>query len=340
MHGFFWLRGGALLALLSLAALLASGSAADATPLGRQAATSACSARLNGWQPAIEPRYVGSDGSTFAWENLKETGNGSFSGTTLYHASNGLHYTGTVTGTINAGIIQARGSSQQAGWSFSFTGTATCLLSQFATTRLVTSPPGKLPATLQLTSGCDYPAGPTSTSPACEARQLLDGLRQRLWDDGKAIPGNGRIPYSWGGGHPPRTDSPGPSLGTCQGYTGPHHKSLKACESYKQGPTHTFGLDCSGFTRWVYYLAALKDVLGPGSAATQIKQPHVHPDTGSTPSVGDLVFYKLAHTNHIGILIAPGYIIDDPETLMSLQVDKSSTSGTPHYYTYDLPVAG
>jgi hypothetical protein len=337
MRCFFWLRGGVLLALLSFAAILMSGSAADAGSVNGPASASACSAKLHGWQPVIEPLYVGNDGSNFIWQSVREAAGGNISGATLYHAANGLYYPGTFTGTIEAGVIQVQGSSQEAGWSFSFTGTTTCLLSRLSTTSLVTSPPGELPATFQLTSGCDYPAGPASASPACVARQILDGIPQPLWDKGKAIPGNGRVPYSWGGGHPPQTGPPGPSLGTCKGYTGPHHQSLKACENYQLGPMHTVGLDCSGFTRWVYYLAALKDVLGPGSAATQVRQPDVHPDTGATPSIGDLVFYKLGHDNHIGILIAPGYIIDDPETLESLRVDQARAAGTPHYYKYDFP---
>jgi hypothetical protein len=52
----------------------------------------------------------------------------------------------------------------------------------------------------------------TSSNPiVADAQAIANGDAEPGW-------GGGHVPYAWGGGH---GGSPGPSLGTCAGYTGP-----------------------------------------------------------------------------------------------------------------------
>jgi hypothetical protein len=70
------------------------------------------------------------------------------------------------------------------------------------------------------------------------ASDLYHGHAETYW-------GGGPIPYVWGGGH--LTAHAGPS---------------------KPSGASKTGLDCSGFTRYVYRLAWGREVLGAGSAAS------------------------------------------------------------------------
>lgn len=141
---------------------------------------------------------------------------------------------------------------------------------------------------------------------------------------GKAEPGwgGGRIPYSWGGGH---RSKPGPSLGTCSGYTG----SIHPCPA-----NHTVGLDCSGFARWVYDLAYGKDVLGSGNTDSQLRR--LHRVSASAAQPGDLVYFgTLSNTHHVGIYIGNGKIIDALKTGTLIQTNNlSGFSDLVGYYRY------
>lgn len=152
---------------------------------------------------------------------------------------------------------------------------------------------------------------PPSTDPPKHSKNMLIVKYATDIMHGKAV-GNwkgGKIPYSWGGGH----GKLGPSLGTCKGYTG----SIRPCPADK-----TVGLDCSGFTRWVYYLAYGKDILGPGSTNDQIK--HLKHISVKDLVPGDLVFYGSSTTNthHVGIYIGNGKMINALKTGTVIEVDK------------------
>jgi NlpC/P60 family len=155
----------------------------------------------------------------------------------------------------------------------------------------------------------------------CIANLAVDGLPLPGWDGGP-------IPYSWGGGKDPHP--PGPSLGSCEGYDGPDKSH---CKTYKKGPEFTVGLDCAGFSRWVFYLAYDRDVLGGGNNISQTKRPGVH--TTDHPKPGDLVFFKNKDGvfDHIGIVVARGLMASEPGTGGFAHV--TSIPKGAYYYAYD-----
>lgn len=147
----------------------------------------------------------------------------------------------------------------------------------------------------------------------------------KLIEAGHSEPGwrGGRVPYSWGAGHGAAAR---PSLGTCVGYTG----SIHPCPANR-----TVGVDCSGFTRWVYDLAFGRDVFGPGNTNDQVANGHMH--RTSHPQPGDLVFYgsSTGNTHHVGIYIGNGKIIDAPHTGGYVQTDSAHfLSDLLGYYHY------
>lgn len=144
----------------------------------------------------------------------------------------------------------------------------------------------------------------------------------RAIENGHAEPGwkGGRLPYSWGGGH---GSKPGPSLGTCSGYTG----SIHPCPA-----NHTVGVDCSGFSRWVYDLAYGSDVLGSGNTDSQLRR--MHRVSASSAQPGDLVFFgTLSNTHHVGIYIGNGLMINAYATGTYIQTNHLG-SDLVGYYRY------
>ncbi|GGP17232.1 hypothetical protein GCM10012278_84270 [Nonomuraea glycinis] len=129
------------------------------------------------------------------------------------------------------------------------------------------------------------------------------------------------IVYSWGGGHAER---PGPSKGTCLGYAG----KIKPCPAAR-----TRGLDCSGFTRWVYALAHGADVLGPGNTDDHLRKMR---RVGS-PLPGDLVYFgkNRKKTRHVGIYLGGGRMMNAPETGAVVRVDDiDRVKGFLGFYRY------
>ncbi|MEU8358301.1 NlpC/P60 family protein [Nonomuraea sp. NPDC048882] len=118
------------------------------------------------------------------------------------------------------------------------------------------------------------------------------------------------IVYSWGGGH---GVDPGPSKGTCRGYRG----GIRPCPAAR-----TRGLDCSGFTRWVYALAHGEDVLGPGNTDDHLRKMRRVRD----PRPGDLVFFgkvtkRSVRTHHVGVYLGGGKMMNAPETGAMVRID-------------------
>jgi NlpC/P60 family len=153
-----------------------------------------------------------------------------------------------------------------------------------------------------VSTSCTVP--PTSGSVIVQyATAIMNGQAEQGW-------GGGSVPYSWGGGH---ATSPGPSKGTCSGYTG----SIKPCPA-----SSTTGTDCSGFARWVYSLAYGHDVLGGGNTNEELSRMN----KVSAPIPGDLVFYgkSTSDTHHVGIYIGNGKMIDALKTGTHVEVDNVS----------------
>ncbi|MBL7258638.1 C40 family peptidase [Paractinoplanes lichenicola] len=131
----------------------------------------------------------------------------------------------------------------------------------------------------------------------------------------------GSVPYVWGGGH---GSVAGPSTGTCDGYTG----SIKPCPA-----TKTVGVDCSGFTRWVYRQAYGVDVLGGGNTNMHLKRMK----RVTAPQPGDLVYFGSGPTNttHVAIFVGAGRMIEAPQTGMNIRKSSvSGRSGLVGYYRY------
>lgn len=135
------------------------------------------------------------------------------------------------------------------------------------------------------------------------AQAIYDGLDE--WDAFGVWTG-GNPAYVYSGGH----DSTGPGPTDVGGDT---------------------GLDCSGFSRWVYDLAFGSDVLGSG--ATYDQSPKMGPVSDSDAAPGDLFFFgpALSDSTHVGVYIGDDEMIDEPETGDHAQIDSFSPTADTGY---------
>ncbi|WP_239136681.1 C40 family peptidase [Sphaerisporangium rufum] len=164
---------------------------------------------------------------------------------------------------------------------------------------------------------------------------VVDHGPERVVPIALAIAGGGRtaewpggaIPYVWGGGH---GDDAGPSLGTCEGYSG----SVRPCPA-----ATTRGLDCSGLVRWVYRLAFDRDVLGGGTTDDHVRRLRRVPTAAARP--GDLVFFgkvrkRTVRTHHVGIYIGGGMMINALRTGTTIRTDPVTVlPDLAGYYRYE-----
>ncbi len=149
---------------------------------------------------------------------------------------------------------------------------------------------------------------PPDPTPGSEIVKVATAIK-----DGQVMQGwpGGFVPYAWGGGH---GSAPGPSFGTCNWYTGP-----QPCRA-----NVTFGVDCSGFARWVYHLAYGRDVLGGENTNGQLRKL----TKSTTGRPGDLVFYgrSTSDTRHVAVFIGDGKIINALRTGTVIRVDSIDVS--------------
>ncbi|KAG0214637.1 hypothetical protein BGX28_001675 [Mortierella sp. GBA30] len=101
------------------------------------------------------------------------------------------------------------------------------------------------------------------------------------------------VPYSWGGGH---KNAPGPSTGTCDGYTG----SIQPCPAEK-----TVGLDCSGLVRDALYVGTGIDLGHAGNTDSQLADPHVTEIKYEQRQPGDIEFFG-THENTYHVILYIG----------------------------------
>ncbi|KAK3813033.1 MAG: hypothetical protein J3Q66DRAFT_347215 [Benniella sp.] len=153
-----------------------------------------------------------------------------------------------------------------------------CISTQACAGSSGTSIPGLCPGPNDIqccVSGSQPPSGDF------DAKAVIAAARRRLG-----------IPYSWGGGH---KSTPGPSLGTCAGYTG----SIKPCPADK-----TVGLDCSGLVRDAFYQGIGIDLANGGNTDGQLRDRHTRRITYEERQPGDIEFFgTLENTYHVILYI-------------------------------------
>jgi peptidoglycan DL-endopeptidase RipA len=129
--------------------------------------------------------------------------------------------------------------------------------------------------------------------------------------------------YSWGAGH---GSHPGPTYGFDDGASN-HHTAPQR-----------FGFDCSGFSRFFVFKASGRDLLGSGTAASQLGRAHqlrakVIPASRGYKALkkGDLLFYgNSSKIHHVAIYAGGGRIYEAPQS--NMRVHLASTSRHNDYY--------
>ncbi|KAF9114070.1 hypothetical protein BGX27_000201 [Mortierella sp. AM989] len=130
-----------------------------------------------------------------------------------------------------------------------------------------TSVPGFCPGASNIQC-CVSGSPPKPPSGPFNAAAVIAAARKRLG-----------VPYVWGGGH---AGSPGPSIGTCVGYTG----SIKPCPADR-----TVGLDCSGLVRDALYRGVGIDLGRGGNTNTQFADRHSRVVSYADRQPGDIEFF-------------------------------------------------
>lgn len=110
------------------------------------------------------------------------------------------------------------------------------------------------------------------------------------------------VPYSWGGGGPK-----GPTLGVDSG-------------------ANTVGYDCSGFTQFAFAGAG---VLIPKYSGDQYNAGRKIPP--SQAKRGDLIFYGPGGTQHVGIYLGNGQVLEEASSYGKVSVNPLRTAGMTPY---------
>ncbi|MEV6699613.1 peptidoglycan-binding protein [Streptomyces sp. NPDC051453] len=113
------------------------------------------------------------------------------------------------------------------------------------------------------------------------------------------------IQYVWGGGHEDGAFSFGPSIGICDDYSG----SIQPCPADRE-----VGLDCSGFTRWLYWRAGAGDI--GQTTRDQVVNPKLAQVSAAGAIPGDLVYFggSASTVHHVGVYIGNGLMINASHT--------------------------
>ncbi|MFJ3218729.1 peptidoglycan-binding protein [Kitasatospora sp. NPDC086801] len=127
------------------------------------------------------------------------------------------------------------------------------------------------------------------------------------------------VPYVWGGGHSLRGEGPGPSLGTCDGYTG----SIQPCPA-----DTTAGLDCSGLVRAAFWFGAGIDLANGGDTTEQTLDQHLTPITESQRRPGDVEYFGTDAHNTVHVVLYAG---TDPATGADMMYEAKETGTDVHY---------
>ncbi|MEV7596359.1 peptidoglycan-binding protein [Kitasatospora sp. NPDC089797] len=129
------------------------------------------------------------------------------------------------------------------------------------------------------------------------------------------------VPYVWGGGHSLRGEGPGPSLGTCDGYTG----SIQPCPA-----NTTVGVDCSGFVRAAFWFGAGLDLANGGDTTEQTLDKHLTPIAEAQRRPGDVEYFGANAHNTTHVVLYAG---TDPATGADMMYEAKETGTDVHYVT-------
>ncbi len=127
------------------------------------------------------------------------------------------------------------------------------------------------------------------------------------------------VSYAWAGG-----DSKGPGKGQ---YSYDHGKLVYDGAYTYQDPDRV-GFDCSGLTE---YAAAQAAGVGIGTyTGSQLESPNLKVLDNSGPlKPGDFLYYGTGTAHHVAVYVAPGIIINAPESGLPVELDTRSTALGP-----------
>ncbi|MFD5468718.1 peptidoglycan-binding protein [Kitasatospora sp. NPDC127059] len=127
------------------------------------------------------------------------------------------------------------------------------------------------------------------------------------------------LPYVWGGGHSLRGEGAGPTLGTCDGYTG----SIQPCPA-----NTTVGFDCSGLVRAAFWFGAGIDLANGGDTTEQTLDKHLIPITEAQRRPGDVEYFGTDAHNTVHVVLYAG---TDPATGADMMYEAKETGTNVHY---------
>ncbi|MFF4189024.1 peptidoglycan-binding protein [Streptomyces sp. NPDC001691] len=127
------------------------------------------------------------------------------------------------------------------------------------------------------------------------------------------------VPYVWGGGHSLRGEGTGPSLGTCDGYTG----SIQPCPA-----NTTVGMDCSGLVRAAFWFGAGIDLANGGDTTEQTLDKHLTPITEAQRQPGDVEYFGTGAHNTVHVVLYAG---TDSATGADMMYEAKETGTNVHY---------